>query len=267
MSRKSKWCKPKVEDGFGQVQFSSWKRFYEYLNEEMHEHGSCIWRGQRCDNWRAKSTFDRLFKKLDHRDMRSSAFKQSHLERIQFASRGRRGSNPPELEENQWWALGQHHGLATPLLDWTTSPFVAAFFAFAELGEKQTSHRAIYALNKPLVEEKGRELFDPVEETWVGLTASRGVEFIKPMSNENQSLIAQGGEFTKTPINTDLEYWVKSWFQGEETYILLRLLVPDKDRKECLRALNRMNINHLSLFPDLYGASKYCNLFAEIENY
>jgi len=93
------------------------------------------------------------------------------------------------------------------------------------------------------------------------------VEFIRPMSDENQRLVSQGGLFTRTPDDIDLVSWVKKSFPGEKGYVLMKLYVPSRDRKQCLKALNRMNINHLSLFPDLYGASKFCNLFAEIEKY
>ena len=48
---------------------------------------------------------------------------------------------------------------------------------------------------------------------------------------------------------------------------LVKVLIPNKDRDDSLRSLNRMNINHLSLFPDLAGASMFCNLHSEVDRY
>jgi hypothetical protein len=87
------------------------------------------------------------------------------------------------------------------------------------------------------------------------------------MSNENPRLLTQGGLFTRVD-GMSVEDWVKRHFSGNtDNYILFKMTVPSKDRELCLRSLNRMNINHLSLFPDLYGASIYCNTDLQIKNY
>jgi len=146
-----------IGNGYDQVTLSSWNDFSDFVYHQMLNYESYIWRGQRCDNWNLESTLDRHISNSTNSTTKEWGFRTTHLDHFKYATRGRRGSNPPVIEkdnENEWWALGQHHGLATPLLDWTTSPFVAAYFAFIKHNDEQdqTLHRAIYALHKPSVE-------------------------------------------------------------------------------------------------------------------
>jgi hypothetical protein len=269
------WQRREESDGDGIVTFrlGSWSNYFDFLeavvfsatNSSNHKY---IWRGQRRSDWPLSSSLDRLFQKLSLPTDETAVLEKrsaEHLKSFKRAARGRRGFNPAILSDYEWWALGQHFGLATPLLDWTRSPFAAAYFAFEESPSDpndSTDYRVVYALDEDAVRLKTLEFQhgENVEEGRLPI-----IEFIDPMSDENQRLVSQDGLFTRAPIGTPIEKWVAQTFEGLAAPIFLRIEIPDADRLTCLRALNRMNINHLSLFPDLGGASRFTNLKLELE--
>ena len=264
-----RWTPLSVANGMAMFRLASWSEFFDFIEAEVFETNVqlkhiFVWRGQRRSDWSLSSSLDRLFDQLGLLDAKPAALEQrsaKHLDAFRFASRGRRGLNPASLSDNDLWALGQHFGLATPLLDWTSSPFAAAYFAFEELTANPTDYRVIFALNRTLVEQKNREFEDgPSYEQ-----GSPVVEFVEPLTDENPRLVSQGGCFTRAPIGSPIEQWVTRAFDSTQERVLLRIEIPDQHRVSCLRTLNRMNINHLSLFPDLSGASRYTNLKLELE--
>ena len=60
----------------------------------------------------------------------------------------------------EWLALAQHHGLPTRLLDWSTNPLVAAWFACEN--EASTANGVVHMINVPSLDRRDDiEPFDP----------------------------------------------------------------------------------------------------------
>ena len=187
------------------------------------------------------------------------------LESFRRSSRGRKDLDPSLDDDLEMWALGQHHGLKTPLLDWTLSPYVALFFAFEHADDTANNpSRVIYALNKSKVEHRVQELLKE------GHREEEVVHIFQPIGDSNRRLLSQAGLFLAVPPNQSITGWLLTELgdagddQNSMAEVIMKVHIANAGREECLRAMHRMNIHHASLFPDLIGSSSYSNFELEV---
>lgn len=258
VSRKH-WQEYQEGPGIYRIEFSSYRWFFDFIQTELLDYKTYVYRGQRDPTWPLESTLDRKFrlKKIARTKNNTSI----HLNRFKLACRGRIGSSfAKEEDESEWWAIGQHYGLATPLLDWSESPFVALFFAFDDSIQSSTTSRIVYAVAQGAISIFKKENRKKGSDNYV--------DIIRPKSGDNSRLVNQGGLFLSMPPNSDLESYIKSNVDKKTDEMdLIKFIIPDVKREIVMRYLNRMNINHLTLFPDLIGASIHSNMALMIDKY
>lgn len=151
-------------------------------------------------------------------------------------------SLPMELTDNDIWAFGRHYHLKTPLLDWSRSFFVALYFAFEDLEPEQEKYRVIYQLND----------FIPPEQNVI----------ITPKIKIGARINAQNGVFTKLP-SYQLEK-LASHNQlkplGINIPFIGKYLISSKLRMDVLNFLANINIDPYTIYPDLLGKMKACEV-------
>jgi len=148
----------------------------------------------------------------------------------------------------EWLVIGQHYGLPTRLLDWTTNLLKATYFS---VSENQSCDGALYALSPlwfldNLYEENTLDSFDKLT-------------FFFPRMIDTRIIVQEAcfSVFPLPPQNLRFESLENYSNYGNDYNHLIKIIIR-KDLKEGIRnLLNKFGINDRTLFPDLHGLSSF----------
>lgn len=252
------------QPAYKEVYISEWRDFLDIFESPMYR--SWAFRGHRNANWKLQTALARYFNDFTiNRD--AWPVQEERILRIfkRKANLYLDSNTPKEGDSFQWLSLMQHFGAPTRLLDFTWSPYVAAFFAL----ERATHEAAVWAVFPPALYQKKYRTVSASQKAepgemgpWVEgnyekyfLRNKFPIVMVGEPLTMNQRLIAQSGTFAMPGV-LDIPIDQIITEQYNKDAIVKFVLDAEKVRRNAMRSLYNMNITQASLFPDLNGLAR-----------
>lgn len=247
------------------IELDNWSEFHEQVASIEEELGKLkteaphvsdvLFRGQADATWKLTSTLERDVGKefLAEEYYRRALIVRREIEAFtgrswdlptpsEFATAARASTpDPKPLSAYEYMVHLRHHGFPSPLLDWSSSPYIAAFFAFRD----------------PLVDTDRVAIFCCLGYAGSGKMPSPTVPCIYdlgPTLKTHARHFIQRCEYTYCTVERDGQPFYSSHEEafgslpGHDQDRLWRITLPRSERDDAMRWLDRVNITAYSLF-------------------
>jgi len=152
--------------------------------------------------------------------------------------------NFPDLTQKQYSYMVylRHFGFPSPLLDWSKSPFIAAFFAFLDVGKEQDTTSVLVHIDQ----------IKPSKANWVGspMLIALGPNIYTHKRHWLQQAVYTVGYQYDKKLDKLLFSSHEDVYRGKDKDqdILYEFILPVSERGTVLDELMKYNINPFTLF-------------------
>lgn len=224
----------------------NWKEYKNFVTENYITSPKVIFRGQPDHSYKLRTSFHRCNRNnlLEYLNNDIPNLRHAVNAVSTFYYRENDGEHLGAL-----LSLAQHHGYPTPLLDWTLSPYISAFFAFTvpSDGSKRAEAVRIFVFDMrgwPLTAIP-QMIYDPLS----------CITFHKFPAHNNPRYVPQQSIASFSNVD-DMENFISEREKATGKKFLTIIDIPVAERQKAIEELNLMGINEGSLFPGIEGVCR-----------
>lgn len=233
----------------------TWRDFKNYVDQLIDAGRVLLFRGQSRASWGLVSSYHRLAAPLPADIYWKNALPFLH-DYIR-TSTGLSWNLSVDIERQAFLGFLQHNGFPTPLLDWTRSPYAAAYFAFegAQKATPKAEHVAIFAFDSLRWRAEWAQVYDPE-------TPGNHVSVLHAAAHGNQKQLLQQGVYTySSVINQELHiYEAEREMQARDSThpgYLEKFTFSVAETPLVLKDLDLMGVTAMALDPSIAGVCKH----------